>query len=137
MVEVLSDAALECMIEVLRLCVFWGAWPTTWRTRILFILKAPGGLRPIAAQHWLIRIYARIFKHEWEIKMARPYLWAAKNMSVEKCVWVQSAYAEWSTIRRLRISASAVWSKRRGNVDTQCGFLGCLLWLTAFPAFWM
>ena len=97
----LCDEALEVLIDILMAVEREAAWPLM-TTKIGFIQKRLGGVRPIAIIMVLARVQARLRRgiaRKWEEANARPYWWGAAGRSCEQAVWHQAAIGEWATQR--------------------------------------
>eukprot|EP00959_Pyramimonas_sp_CCMP1952_P414024 8674308-Pyramimonas_sp.AAC.1 len=76
-------------------------WPSLI-TKIAFLAKRLGGVRPIALLHVVARVQARLrmsIAKEWEAKNSRHYFWAAPGKSCGRAVCQQSVWSEWTTAK--------------------------------------
>eukprot|EP00973_Karenia_brevis_P092567 12413027-Karenia_brevis.AAC.1 len=95
----LSDSALEALLELLHRCEKIGAFPQQQESLLIGLIdKASGGTRPIGWFRALFRVWARARKSiwsEWEDEMDPDGIFAAgKGKSTEDVVWRQSFRAE-------------------------------------------
>eukprot|EP00959_Pyramimonas_sp_CCMP1952_P114643 2396849-Pyramimonas_sp.AAC.1 len=70
-------------------------WPS-FVTRLAFVPKADGGLRPIALPAAVVRIHGglrRGIAKDWGMAHDRPYWWASPSKSCDRAVWQQQARA--------------------------------------------
>eukprot|EP00959_Pyramimonas_sp_CCMP1952_P020761 437833-Pyramimonas_sp.AAC.1 len=99
----LSEAGLVLLIDLIEDIEAECCWPQIW-TKVVFLTKREGGLRPIALIHILARLQGRLRSPMiavWQQANPRPYWWSAKGRSSDKLVWVQTAGAEWASERQL------------------------------------
>eukprot|EP00959_Pyramimonas_sp_CCMP1952_P079627 1664945-Pyramimonas_sp.AAC.1 len=76
-------------------------WPK-FSTKIAFLQKRPGGVRPVALVHVSARMQARSRRPlalSWEKANQRSYFWACAGKSCERTVWQQSVWSEWATCK--------------------------------------
>ena len=74
-------------------------WPELCN-RIVFIAKTTGGVRPIGLLFAIVRVQCRLRRFEaklWEAAISDGFFWATHARGVERCVWEQAAWSEWSS----------------------------------------
>ena len=97
----LPDEALSILCDIIGAIERNLEWPSAW-IRIVFILKRAGGVRPLGLLHVLCRVQSRLRRplvHSWQHENFQSFWWSVKGRSSEKCVWISSAWSEYSTAR--------------------------------------
>ncbi len=85
----LCDEGIEVLIDIIVAVEREACWPELV-TKVGFLQKRLGGVRPIALIMVLARVQARLRRgiaKEWEDRNARPYWWASAGRSCERAVW--------------------------------------------------
>ena len=95
----LPDQGIEALIDLIMLIEEKAEWPDLC-SRIVFIAKASGGVRPIGLLFAVVRVQCRLRRIEaqlWEASNSEGFFWATRARGVERCVWEQAAWSEWAT----------------------------------------
>jgi hypothetical protein len=92
----LSSEGLEALIDLLMAVEQMAEWPQL-HTKIVFLAKRLGGVRPVAIIHVVARVQARLRKplaDAWERRNDRPYFWASRGKGCERAVRQQAVECE-------------------------------------------
>ena len=95
----LPDQGIEALIDLIMLIEEKAEWPDLC-SRIVFIAKASGGVRPIGLLSAVVRVQCRLRRIEaqlWEASNSEGFFWATHARGVERCGWEQAAWSEWAT----------------------------------------
>ena len=96
--EHLTLPGLECLIDLVCLIEQTAEWEDLLNI-IVFLEKATGGWRPIALVYAVLALQGRLRRplvKDWEAAHDREFFGCVSGKSVETCVWLQAAYAEWA-----------------------------------------
>ena len=101
-VSQVSDAAIECVID---LFVAWeGArvLPSMLEALIVFIPKPDGGQRPIGLIVGLVHLWTKVRRPlaaQWELDHDRSYFAAGSGRTSEGTVWKEMVWSEWARLK--------------------------------------
>ena len=115
----LDDAGLEAFIDLIMMCERQADWPLM-STKIIFLQKRLGGLRPIALIALVARVQARLRRSvlvSWEKANDRAFFWASKGKACNRAVWQQSVWSEWATVQGERNQAPEAWASASVFLD--------------------
>ena len=115
----LDDQGIDCLIDVIMLIEQSCQWPDMC-TKLVFLAKRTGGLRPIALINLIARVQARLRRPiacQWEHDHDREYWWASKGKSCQRAVWQQSAWSEWATFKQEVDGGQERWASAQVLLD--------------------
>ena len=115
----LDDVGLECFLDIVMMVEQQCQWPAV-STKIVFLAKRTGGVRPIALIYLVARVQARLRRPlavEWERRNDRPFWWAVRGRSCERAVWQQSARSEWAAYKQATDGGGGRWASAQVLLD--------------------
>eukprot|EP00959_Pyramimonas_sp_CCMP1952_P267103 5584359-Pyramimonas_sp.AAC.1 len=93
----LPEAALQLLCDIIAKIADSVEWPPL-ATKVVFIVKRLGGVRPLGLLHCLCRIQARLRRPLvalWQMRNYRSFWWGTKGKGADMCVYIQAVWAEY------------------------------------------
>eukprot|EP00959_Pyramimonas_sp_CCMP1952_P276946 5789397-Pyramimonas_sp.AAC.1 len=108
----LDDAGLEVLADIIEGIEREASW-SKLVTKVCFIQKRTGGVRPIALSMAISRVQARLRRdvaRPWEARNSRAFWWATQGRSCERAIWHQTAMSEWATQKGAAAGDEREWT---------------------------